>query len=252
MIELRVWGDTACFTRPEAKVERVSYEVMTPAAARGVLEAIYWKPEFLWEVHEIHVLQPIKSKTITTNEINHRQNESLGRRGQTYRVSSSGGYAGNPQNRTQRHNVLLRDVEYVIRAKVIPAPHRKGQRGEIAKHRNIFDKRVRQGRCFRQPYLGIREYVAFFDLPTGEERSEDLNLDLGRMHYDTHFVADPAGPLTFKNCSGQIVSGRAVPLFFQAALDSGVLRIPPRENLVREAMRDILQGEPPQRNHGGI
>lgn len=239
MHEVKVWGDVACFTRPESKVERVSYEVMTPGAARGVLEAIYWKPEFSWEVREIRILNPIRSTTLTTNEINHRQSEALARRGEIYLADSTGGLKGEPQHRTQRHNVLLRDVAYVIRAKMVLAPHKSTEYSQLAKHEAIFDRRLRKGRCFHQPYLGIREYAAFFEAPNSDETPQPITMDLGRMHYDVHFVPDERGPLTFRyHHSGEdrgarTVNGRAVPLFFDARLVDGVLKVPTKEAVLR-------------------
>lgn len=239
MHEVKVWGDVACFTRPEAKVERVSYEVMTPGAARGVLEAIYWKPEFSWEVREIRVLKPIRSLTMTTNEIKHRQSENLARRGGVYLADSSGGLRGEVGNRVQRHNVLLKDVAYIIRARMVLAPHQQGDFSQLAKHEAIFDRRLRKGQCFHQPYLGIREYAAYFEAPSGEEVPEAITMELGKMHYDIHHVADEAGPLAFRTHTGEgagtakTVRGRAVPLFFDARLVDGVLKIPPKDTVLR-------------------
>src|SRR6266508_6850254 len=117
-LAVRVWGDLACFTRPEMKVERVSYPVMTPSAARGILEAVFWKPEFRWRVQEIWVLKPIRYTSILRNEVNSRQSERAARGWQ----ADGGGYDA-AADRAQRHTLGLRDVAYVIAAQIELKPH---------------------------------------------------------------------------------------------------------------------------------
>ena len=117
-LEVKVWGDFACFTRPEMKVERVSYPVMTPSAARGVLEAIFWKPEFSWRIREIQVLQPIRYFSILRNEVN---NVASQRSAQGWRKDGGGYFAD--EDRAQRHTLALRDVAYVIRADMALKSH---------------------------------------------------------------------------------------------------------------------------------
>src|SRR5689334_8051532 len=129
-VEVRVWGDHACFTRPEMKVERVSYTVMTPSAARGILEAIFWKPEFSWRVREIAVLKPIRYFSILRNEV---QSKMSARRDAPF-------YAN--EDRTQRHTLGLRDVAYVIRADVAVRAHCDE---DPAKFRDQFRRRVARG-----------------------------------------------------------------------------------------------------------
>jgi CRISPR-associated protein Cas5d len=205
-LEVRVWGDLACFTRPEMHVERVSYPVMTPSAARGVLEAIFWKPEMRWRVEEIRVLRSIRYFSILRNEVNTRQSDRTAR---GWQRAGSGGYdaAG---DRAQRHTLALRDVAYVIRAQVEVKP---GVDEHPAKYRDQFRRRVRRGQCFATPYLGCREFAAAFGEADPAEQTIELDGDLGLMLLDLEYATDG--------------SGRGTPRFFPARLDSGVLRVPP-------------------------
>ena len=209
-LEVKLWGDLACFTRPEMKVERVSYPVMTPSAARGALEAIFWKPEVRWVVKEIHVLRPIQYFSILRNEVNLRQSDRTAKSWAT----SGGGYDATT-DRAQRHTLALRDVAYVVRADLQLAPRATD---DIAKYRDQFRRRVRQGRCFATPFLGCREFSASFGEPDeSDSPSADLlgrTEDLGRMLLDMDFVTGS--------------SGRATPRFFSAALTHGVLHVPDR------------------------
>lgn len=203
-LQVRVWGDLACFTRPEAKVERVSYPVMTPPAAQGVLAAIFWKPEFEYRIEAIHVLKPIRYFSILRNEINTRQSD---------RVAASwrqdgGGYEA-PADRAQRHTLALRQVEYLIEAQVELKPHADA---DPAKYRDQLRRRVREGRCFATPYLGCREFSCAFAEPDGTEQPIDLTDDLGPML------------LSLDYAPGR--SGRGRPRFFNARLERGVLRVP--------------------------
>jgi len=204
-LEVRIWGDLACFTRPEMKVERVSYPVMTPSAARGVLEAVFWKPEFHWRIEEIWVLQPIRYFSLLRNEVNTRASERAAAGWQ----ARGGGYDA-AADRAQRHTLALRDVEYLIRAQVALRP---GVPGDPAKYRDQFRRRVRDGRCFAMPYLGCREFSAAFAAPSGAEQPIDRSEDLGTMLLDLEYAADG--------------SGRGTPIFFPARLERGILRVPP-------------------------
>lgn len=201
-LRVKVWGDYACFTRPEMKVERVSYEVMTPSAARGVLEAIYWKPEIAWRVRRIHVLRPIRRASILRNEVNSTVPAATVRR--SFEKGEGTAYFAD-SDRTQRHTLALRDVAYLIEADAVPTSG-----DHPAKHRDIFRRRVARGRCFHHPYLGCREFAAHFAEPDGTEQAIDRTDELGRMLFDLHY--------------GQ--GTRNVPLFFSARLDRGVLHIP--------------------------
>jgi CRISPR-associated protein Cas5d len=202
----RVWGEFACFTRPEMKVERVTYPVMTPSAARGVLEAIFWKPEFSWRVESIAVLMPIRYFSILRNEINDRQSQ---RTAQGWAEKGGGYHADDPRSRAQRHTLALRDVDYLITAQIVLRPHATD---EPAKYRDQFRRRVRDGRCFSTPYLGCREFSATFGAPDGVEQPIGLTEDLGPMLFDLDYASDG--------------SGRGVPRFFNARIERGVLRIP--------------------------
>ena len=205
-LEVKLWGGYACFTRPEMKVERVTYPVMTPSAARGALEAIFWKPQVVWRIEQIHVLKPIAYASILRNEINDRQSDRSARSW----AQAGGGYDA-PANRAQRHTLALRDVAYLVRAQL---SLQDGVDDDIAKYRDQFRRRVASGRCFATPYLGCREFSASFGEPEpGDapiERSEDIGLMLLDIDYD------PDG------------GGRGTPRFFRASLDHGVLRVPDR------------------------
>lgn len=204
-VEVKVWGKYACFTRPEMKVERVSYEVMTPSAARGVLEAIFWKPEFQWHIREIRVLRDVRFFSIRRNEVSTRASY---RAAQSWQTSGEGGYFAD-EDRTQRHTLALRDVAYVIAADVAVRP---GVAEDPAKYRDIFRRRAARGQCYIMPYLGCREFTANFAPAESSDRPIERSEDLGRMLFDIDYATDG--------------SGRGNPRFFEARLDGGVLRIP--------------------------
>ena len=203
-LEVKVWGDFACFTRPELKVERVSYPVMTPSAAKGILESIFWKPQFTWEIEGIAVLKPIRYHSFLRNEINTRQTvqTALG-----WRRNGGGFYVS--EDRARRHTLALRDVAYIIRAQLLL---RDGVDENPAKFRDQFRRRVSSGKCFATPYLGCREFTAWFSELEGDETPVDIGEDLGhillKMEYD------------------EVKSGYATPRFFRARLEHGVLKIP--------------------------
>jgi len=201
-LRVKVWGDFACFTRPEMKVERVSYPVMTPSAARGVLEAIFWKPECSWRVREIWVLNPIKQFSIRRNEINEKQSH----RAVAGWQAKGGGYYSD-EDRAQRHTLALRDVAYIIRADIALRPHADS---DVAKYRDQFRRRVQRGQCLHRPALGCREFVADFCEPNGTENPLEITDDLGLMLGDLDYGA----------------GGRARPVFFNARLENGILRVP--------------------------
>lgn len=196
-VELKVWGEWACFTRPDAKVERLSYPVMTPSAARGILECIFWKPEMRWIVQEIEVLRPINFFSILRNEVT----EKASLRGRPYLVASGA--------RAQRHSLVLRDVAYVIKADIVARP---GVKNNEAAYRDQFRRRVERGQCFRQPVLGCREFSASFGPPGPSEEPIGDDLDLGWMLFDLRYEPGP--------------SGRGQPVFFEARLEGGRLVVP--------------------------
>jgi CRISPR-associated protein Cas5d len=195
-LRIKVWGPYACFTRPEFKVERVTYPVMTPSAARGVLEAVFWKPEFKWQVRKIMVLNPIKLFSIRRNEVNRRASPA-----------SAGFFADDDDVRTQRHSLVLRDVAYIIEADIVVDRSKTSE--DPAKWRDQFRRRVERGQCYHRPYLGCREFSADFGPPNGTETPIDHSEDLGLFLFDINYL-----PSENK------------PRFFQARLEQGVLVVP--------------------------
>lgn len=206
-LEVKAWGEYACFTRPEMKVERVSYPVMTPSAARGLLEAIFWKPEISWQIQEIWVLNDIRHVSILRNEVNHRAALSAAR---GWARTGGGYFADDRDNRAQRHTLALRDVAYIIKADVVLASHATAE--DVVKYRDQFRRRVNRGQCYHRPYFGCREFTASFGLPDGSEQPLDLTDDLGQMLFDLDYSSDK--------------SGRGTPRFFSGRLERGILRIP--------------------------
>ncbi len=196
-VSVRVVGDYACFTRPESKTERASYPVATPSAARGILEAIYWHPQFTWAIREIHVLAPVQTFSLVRNEVNSRMS-----------LSRSDPYFAD-EDRTQRHAICLKQVDYVIHAEPVVKP---GQPDKPQKFREIFARRVERGQCFHRPALGTREFAAEFlpaeNAPPPQPWSEDLGLMLWDLDYST-------GKPPYW------------PRFFHASIKSGVLVVPP-------------------------
>ncbi|NDV24310.1 type I-C CRISPR-associated protein Cas5 [Desulfovibrio sp. JC022] len=188
-VKLRVWGDYACFTRPEMKVERVSYDVMTPSAARGILEAIYWKPSIKWVVDRIHVLKSVRFDNIRRNEISAK----VPVKGKTGVGSAMKNGKGNlrvyvEDVRQQRAAMVLRDVDYIIEARF---EYTSAEDRNDGKHLDIFNRRVAKGQCFHRPYLGCREFAAAFgpvegDIPVSEIKGET---DLGWMLHDIDYKA---------------------------------------------------------------
>lgn len=205
-LSVRVWGDYACFTRPEMKVERVSYPVPTPSAARGILEAIFWKPEFRWEVVETRVIKPIRYASLFRNEVKDKVAVSTVQRWPT----TDGRYVA-AEGRTQRHTLALVDVEYVISAQMLL----NDRSAHPAKYRDQFRRRVQRGQCYLRPYLGCREFAAHFGPASGDETGIDASADLGLMLWDLDY-GDPA---------------RATPVFFAGRMTRGVVRYPTAEEV---------------------
>lgn len=227
MLELKVWSDYACFTRPENKVERVSYDVMTPSAARGVLEAVFWKPEFEWRIREIAVLNPIRRFSILRNEVNTLASERAAKSW----AASGGGYMAD-EDRSQRHALVLRDVAYIIRADIVLKAHTKDP---VQKYLEMFQRRAEKGQAFHQPYLGNREFTAFFGPPEGNETPINQTEDLGRMLFDMQFAEASKGRLKYRvhdQAEPRWATGNATPKFFAARLQNGVLHVP--DSLYRE------------------
>lgn len=207
---LEVTGDFACFTRPEMKVERVSYDVMTPSSARAVFESILWKPAIRWHVEKIEVLKPIRWVSIRRNEVGAVVSV---RNAQEAMNKGSGNLALNIEDeRQQRAGLFLRDVAYRIHAHFELLPN-AGENNTMGKFLDMFERRAEKGQCINQPYLGCREFACDFKLvdttqsqpaPIAETR------DLGWMLYDMDYTK-PTDPQ---------------PRFFRAQLEDGVLRVP--------------------------
>jgi len=212
-VRLHVWGSHACFTRPEMKVERVSYDVITPSAARGILEAIHWKPAIRWEVDRIRVLRPIRFESIRRNEVGHRipagnVARAMGARSiRDLRLFVE-------EDRQQRAATVLRDVAYVIEAHFVRTA-RAGPDDTDGKHLDTFNRRVARGQCFHQPCLGTREFPAAFAPATDPLPAPDPALldpperDLGWMLHDIDFDHDRTAR------------------FFRVVMREGVIEVPP-------------------------
>lgn len=208
-VSLHVWSDFACFTRPEMKVERVSYDVITPSAARGVVEAVYWKPQIRWHIMRIHIINPIRFTSLRRNEVASRAPAGSIAKAMKNGRGSLGLYI--EEDRQQRAATILRDVSYVIEARFDILAGEEN----VAKHLDQFNRRARDGRCFQRPYLGCREFAADFALVEEGHAmpSVDPELlgerDLGYMLHDIDF----ADGMT--------------PHFFRAVMRDGVIEVPP-------------------------
>ena len=225
-VQVKVWGDYACFTRPEHKAERVSYDVMTPSAARGVLEGILWKPEMRYRITAIAVLKPIRHASILRNEVNTTQSA---RTAQGWLTDGRGGFDASA-DRAQRHALVLRDVAYVISAE-IALTALAGDANPPVKYAEMFNRRVAKGQAYRMPYLGTREFSASFEAPSSIDNPIPESYALGRMLLDLRFQEDASRRLKFIAHDGdgasRIASGSATPVFFEARLEQGVMRVPP-------------------------
>lgn len=208
---VRAQGPIACFTRPEFSTERVSYEVMTPSAARGVLEAVLWKPALRWRIHAIHVLKPIQWIQFRRNEVNSRASTrdaaSAARGG-----CELGDYFAD-EDRAQRHTVALRCVDYLIEAS-FEMTRNAGPDDNLGKFIGMFERRLKNGQQIYQPYLGCREFPAYVEPPTGLEEPIAETRELGWMLHDLEYGSDRR------------------PRFFEAQLDAGVVRVPDWEQAV--------------------
>lgn len=225
MVDLKVWGEYACFTRPEFKVERVSYPVMTPSAARGVLEAIYWKPQMRYRIHDIGILKFGLQTSILRNEISDRQSPPRRAGGGPIRIE---------QKRQQRSSLILKDVCYRIRAWIDVQP---GSPHGAGKHLACFSRRAESGACFHRPYFGCREFAADFE-PAAEADApmQDLSLDLGPILFEIAYIEarqEPKTDLEFyrhETIGGRdqrrIVQGRSQSLMFHGKIESGWLTVP--------------------------
>lgn len=210
---IRVRGPLACFTRPEMKVERVSYEVMTPSAARGVLEAILWKPAIAWRIHQIEILAEIRWTSFRRNEVNSRQ------------TPAAGGLLAD-EDRTQRNTVALRDVDYVITAS-FQMTERAESADNVRKFEEMFLRRLEKGQHFHAPYLGCREFAADVQLAPAPD-SLPPPIEAG--------VERPLGVLFYDFAYDGLEGTR--PHFFAARLASGVLKVPSWEEVRKSATQE--------------
>jgi len=216
---LEVWGELACFSRPELKVERFSYPVITPSAARGIFDAIYVKPvQFRWQVERIEILSPPSYIALRRNEVKEKISVDLvsqwisGRQPPRPILADAEGEA---TGRTQRQTMALRDVRYRLHARIVPWP---GFESMLPAFEQQFQRRASKGKCFYQPYFGCREFPAWFELPAPgacEPPPCPLDLDVGLMLYDVFDLSRP-GPPT------------AAPYItlFRAQVRGGVLEVP--------------------------
>lgn len=183
-----VRGRNACFTRPEMKVERVSYDVITPSAARGILEAIHWKPAIRWVVDRLHVLRPIQFETIRRNEV--ASKIPAGKAQSAMKSGDLGGLAlAVDEDRQQRAMLCLADVAYGIEAH-FKMTRRAGPDDNPGKHAEMFRRRAARGQCFHQPCLGVREFPADFELVEAIPEAIAENRDLGWMLHDIDYAND--------------------------------------------------------------
>lgn len=210
-IKLRVWGDYACFTRPEMKVERVSYDVMTPSAARGILESIHWKPAIRWVIDKIHVQRPIKFDNVRRNEVSSKipkpnPKTVMANNKPLFFLVDEG------KNRQQRATTLLRNVEYVIEAH-FEMTEKAGSDDSVGKHLDIFNRRAQKGQFFHQPCFGCREFPVSFELWQQEippSFYDGQSKELGFMLLDIDFDND------------------MTPMFFRATMENGIISPPSR------------------------
>lgn len=215
-IRVEVWGDYACFTRPEMKTERVSYDVMTPSAARGLIESIYWHPGLRYTIDRIHVCAPIRTMNLRRNEVKSTISARSARtvmergRGELYLATS--------EDIQQRASLLLRDVRYVIEAHFDIVKEKAAPGDNDGKFQDILKRRIQRGQFYHQPCFGCREFPAQFKLceapPPCPEELQGKTVDLGYMLWDMDY-SDPED---------------IRPLFFRAKLTDGVLRVPTRNS----------------------
>ena len=212
-VQVLIKGERACFTRPEMKVERVSYDVITPSAARGILSAIHWKPAIAWRIDRIRVLKPIRFESIRRNEVGGKISPASVTK--AIKAKSTAGLANYvDEDRQQRAATILRDVAYVIEAH-FDLTAQAGPDDSVGKHLDIFNRRARKGQCFQMPCMGVREFPADFllledgaPLPTVDDSLRGER-DLGWMLHDIDFERN------------------MTPRFFRAQMVDGVIEVPP-------------------------
>ena len=202
-ITIEVWGDFACFSMPFAKVERLTYPFPTPSAARGVLSAIYMKPkEFRWQINRIEVLSPIRYISFKRNEV---------------KCTASLEPISTDEERTQRQTVALRDVCYRIAVSIVPRPAFAGRETQLYEQAL---RRIRGGKCYFQPSLGLREFACYFEESDGTRPPIQQSMDAGMMVYDLF------GPEDVK-----VTEKTQIRMsLFRAVMENGVIQVPPYES----------------------
>ena len=207
-VKVKVWGDYALFSRPEMKVERCSYDVMTPSAARGILEAIYWHPGMRWIIDKIYVKNPIRFTSVRRNEVKSKvsKNNAL----QAYNGDASSFYISTKEDIVQRASLILCDVCYVIEAH-FEMTDKANESDNAGKSKDIIMRRLKRGECYHMPYFGCREFPAQFCLCEEDDittiYSEVPEKDLGFMLYD----------MDYSNLDN------IQPMFFRAVMKKGVV-----------------------------
>lgn len=211
-VRIKVWGERACFTRPEMKVERVSYDVPTPSSVRGILEAIYWKPSIRWVVSRIVVQNPISFENIRRNELSGKlvKNSII----KAMRDGESSVETFIEDNRQQRASMVLKNVSYIFEAffELTGIKSEKKEDQNPQKHLDIFTRRAQKGQCFHQAYFGCREFPVNFEWADNDESSTPFQgeRDLGWMLYD----------MDFKNKKDP------KPLFYRPKMVNGIIDVP--------------------------
>lgn len=238
---LEVWGDYACFTRPEMKVERVSYDVITPSAARAIFESILWKPNIKWNITRVEVLNPVKWTSVRRNEVGQLATSPTAKQMAGETPLSMGIYI--EKARQQKAGLFLKDVRYRLHGYFDFLPGRNNHNNPSEKNQNqsgsapsntallkdekpakyaaMFERRAKKGQCFHRPYLGCREFACNFKLLEAESKKTEPikeSLDLGFMLYDMDFSKNPCNPQ---------------PLFFRAIMTEGTINTDRREIEVR-------------------
>lgn len=238
---LEVWGDLACFTRPEMKVERFSYPVITPSAARGIFDAIYWdgrrdrkimRPYFYWQVKRIEVLELPRYIALRRNEVKDTVpgtavlNRWMNGNAAPEPIWADGNkdeLGTDQKGRTQRQTMALKNVHYRIAAQIIPKP---GFAHDYGKFNSLFERRAKQGKCFQQPYFGCREFPAFFEYVESPDASTvapaSIDQHLGFMLYDVFDLRK------------EVVGDGDKPFItlFNAHVHNGILEVPPFDNVL--------------------
>ncbi|MBF0566479.1 MAG: type I-C CRISPR-associated protein Cas5 [Nitrospirae bacterium] len=207
---LKVWGENACFTRPEMKVERVSYDVLTPSAARGILEAILWKPAICWHIIQIDVLKPIRWESVRRNEV-----------GSLMSDRTNGIFI--EDKRQQRAGLLLRDVAYTIHA-YFEITEKAESEDTLVKFQEMFLRRAKMGQRFHQPYLGCREFAAHFEPITN---NEPMPVPISESRELGYMLHDISHDNTTDRVNHHLCTDKCTSHFFRAVLEDGRMKVPP-------------------------